>query len=59
MDRYFVFKELLEFMADHSEVINAKMRNYADDIEISGEANSQIVTITVTFKDKEVAGDGN
>lgn len=53
MDRYFVFKRLLEFMADHSEVTNAHIKNYADDIEITGEVDGQEVRITVRFNDKE------
>ncbi len=59
MDRYFIFKRLLEFMADNSEVTNAKMKNYSDDIEITGEDEGQEVTIKVSFRDKEVSGNGN
>lgn len=55
MDRYFVFKRLLEFMADHSEVTNAKMKNYSDDIDITGEVDGQEITILVRFKDKEAS----
>lgn len=54
MDRYFVFKRLLEFLADHTEVTNAKMKNYADNIEITGEVDEQVIKITVDFAEKEV-----
>lgn len=59
MNRYFAFKRLLDFMAGHSEVTNAHIKNYAGDIEITGEDDGQEIKIVVSFRDKEVADNGD
>ena len=53
MDKYFVFRRLLDFLADHAEVTDADLNNYCGDIELTGEADGQIITIKVSIKDKE------
>lgn len=59
MDRYFAFRRLLDFMADYSVVTNAHIKNYAGDIEITGEDDVQEIKISVSFLDKEVADNGD
>lgn len=57
MDRYFIFKSLLEFVADNYEVTNAKMKNYSDDIEITGvDGDGNTVTISAKIKEEEKNG---
>lgn len=53
MKKLFVFRKLLDFMADHTEVIDADMENCLGYIEIIGEADGQIITIKASMRDKE------
>lgn len=53
MDRFWLFRHLLDFMADHSEVVDADLDNYCGDIEITGETDDQVIKVTVSFKNKE------
>ena len=54
MDKYFVFRKLLDFVAENSEVTNADMNNYCGDIEITGTADDgSTITIKVTMKEGE------
>lgn len=53
MNRYWFFRDLLDFVADHAEVIDAKMENCLGDIEVKGETDEEIVKICVTIQDKE------
>lgn len=53
MEKYFVFRELLDFMADHAEVVDANMNNYLGDMVITGEVDGQVITINVSMKNKE------
>ena len=36
MEKFWVFRELIDFVANHCEVTDADMDNYAGDIEIHG-----------------------
>lgn len=57
MDRYFIFKSLLEFVADNYDVTNAKMKNYSDNIEITGvDGNGNTVTISARIEEGEKIG---
>lgn len=53
MDKFWAFRELLDFVANHAEVTDADMNNYCGDIEITGENDGQIIKIRVSIKDKE------
>lgn len=59
MNKYFVFRKLIDFVADYCEVTDADMNNYAGDIEITGidEADGSSISITVRIKEGE--NDGN
>ena len=37
MNKYYVFRKLIDFVADHYDVTDADLNNYAGDIEIAGE----------------------
>lgn len=53
MEKYFVFRKLLDFMADHAEVVGANMNDYLGDMVITGEVDGQVITINVSMKNKE------
>ena len=58
MDRYFVFRKLMDFMSEEGTVVDADMSNYAGDIEITGiDKDGVRVTIIVGFT--EGKKDGN
>lgn len=57
MDRYWVFRQLLDFVADHANVVDADLNNYAGDIEITGETEGRTITIKVSITEEE--NDGN
>lgn len=58
INKFFVFRKLVDFVADHSNVIDADMNNYADLIEIHGEdENGTTIKIEVSIKNKEVNKD--
>lgn len=59
MDRYQFFKYLLSAMADKTEITGANMKDYCGCIQIVGETSDQVITLTVSFKDKEDDQDGN
>lgn len=54
MNKYFVFRKLIDFVADYCEVTDADMNNYAGEIEITGtEEDGSIITIKVDLKEVE------
>ena len=53
MDRYQLFRMLMDIVADHYDVTDAKMKNYAGEIEISGAAGGKAITICVDMKEAE------
>ena len=62
MNKYYVFRELLDFVAKHCDVTDADMNNYSGDIEIHGteEDGSTIkITVRLTEAPKEEETDGN
>ena len=58
MDKYFVFRHLIDFVADNYYVTDADMNNYAGDIEITG-TDEDGYTITINISIKEGNKDGN
>lgn len=57
LNKYYVFRRLIDFLADHSEVTDADMNNYAGNIEITGrDADGSTITITVELKEGEEDG---
>ena len=54
MNKYFVFRKLIDFVADYCEVTDADMNNYAGDIEITGtDEDGSTITIKVSIKEGE------
>lgn len=55
-DRYYIFRKLLDLVADDWEVTDADMNNYVHEIEITGKANDGS-TITIRAKLEEADAD--
>ncbi len=54
MNKYFVFRKLIDFVADYCEVTDADMNNYAGDIEITGtDDDGSKITIKVKIQESE------
>lgn len=54
MNRYYIFRKLLDFVADGYEVSSANMLNYAGEIEITGTAeDGSTITVTVNMGGKK------
>ena len=55
MNKYYVFRKLIDFVADHLDVTDADMNNYSGDIEITGidYEDGSTMTIKVTLKEGE------
>ena len=52
MNKYFVFRKLIDFVADYCAVTDADMNNYAGNIEITGtDEDGSTITITVELKE--------
>ena len=52
INKYFVFRKLIDFVADNCEVIDADMNNYSGDIEITGtDDDGSTIKIKVTLKE--------
>jgi hypothetical protein len=58
MNKYFVFRKLIDFVADYTEVTDADMNNYAGNIEITG-TDDDGSTITIKVEIREGEKDGN
>lgn len=57
MDRYSLFRKVMDLVADDFEVTNAKMFNWADSIEISGKYGGMTIKITVEIEEVQQDGD--
>ena len=58
LNKYFVFRELLNFVADHADVTDADMNNYSGEIDITG-TDEDGSTIRIKVLLKEAEQDGN
>lgn len=57
LNKYFVFRKLIDFVADYCEVTDADMNNYSGDIEITGtDDDGSTIKIKVTLKEGETDG---
>lgn len=58
MDKYSVFRHMLDFVADYYNVTGADMNNYSGDIVITGTAEDGS-TIRIDVDVKEAVKNGN
>ena len=52
LNKYFVFRKMIDFLADYCDVTDADMNNYAGAIEVTGtDEDGSTITITVDLKE--------
>ena len=55
MDRYFLFRKFMNTLDEQNiQVTDANMRNYADNVEITGVFDGGEVKIDVSFKEMDI-----
>lgn len=59
MNKYVIFREMLDYMAHICDVTDADMNYCGDHIRIAGDTDEQTIIIEVTIKNKEEKTDGN
>ena len=59
INKYFVFRKLIDFVADYCDVTDADMNNYAGNIEITGTDEEDGSTITIKVELREGDKNGN
>lgn len=59
MDKYLAFRSMMDFLADHAEVVDADMNWLGNTIKVIGENEKQIIEIEVIIKEKEEQNNGN
>lgn len=62
MDKFTIFRELLDYAAHITKVTDADMNAYGykdGALKIIGETEDQVITFEVTFEKKEEENDGN
>lgn len=53
MEKYFVFRKMLDFVADYAEVVDADMDHYDGTLMVRGVSDDQIIEIRVSIDKKE------
>lgn len=51
MDKFTIFREMLDYFAHIGDVTDAQMSNYAGDMVIACEAGGKIIRLTVEFEE--------
>ena len=59
MNKYVIFREMLDYMAHIADVKDADMNYCGNSILIEGDTEEQTIIIEVTIKNKEANTDGN
>lgn len=53
MEKYFAFREMMDFLADYAEVVDADMNYYKDTMHIVAENDGEVITIDLTIAKKK------
>ena len=53
MEKYFLFRKLMDLVSDYAEVVDADMNHWKGGLLIVGEADGQTIEIEVSIKEKE------
>lgn len=59
MNKYVIFREMLDYVAHIADVTDADLNYCGDYIRIDGDTDEQTIIIEVTIKNKEVQTNGN
>lgn len=57
MDKYYAFRNMMDFVSKVAEVVDADLNYFNDTMRIVGETDSETITVEVTIKKKEVEED--
>ena len=58
LNKYFVFRKMIDFVADYCDVTDADMNNYAGAMEVTG-TDEDGSTINIRVSIEEAKNDGN
>lgn len=56
IDKYLLFRKLMDLVDDDFTIIDADMNNWADSMEIVGECDGQNIILTATLKEEKKDG---
>ena len=56
IDKYLLFRKLMDLVDDDFTIIDADMNNWADSMEIVGECDGQKIILTATLKEDKKDG---
>ena len=57
MDKFTIFREMLDYVAHMGKVTDADMNYIPNEMKITGETENEVIEIEVTIKKKEVQKD--
>ncbi len=57
MDRYILFRRLMELLTDDCEIVDAKMKNWDDAIELKAVCAGQEIILSAKIMEVEKDGD--
>ena len=53
MDKYFVFRKMLDFLSEYAQVTDADMNFCGNRVIVEGENDGNVITIEVVFRKKD------
>lgn len=53
MDRYSIFRALMNFFAEQAVITDASMRDYSDRIKITAKSGNQVIEMLITMSEEE------
>jgi hypothetical protein len=57
IDRYQMFRQLMDLLADECEIVDADMHNWEGAVEVKAVCGGQEITLTAKFEEEK--NDGN
>lgn len=53
MDRYYIFRALMDLFAEQAVITDARMRDYSDRIKITAKSGNQVIEMQITMSEEE------
>jgi len=53
MDKYIIFRKLMDLVSDHADVVDANLKTWNGGMLVQGETDGEAITIEVTINKKE------
>lgn len=54
MDKYNIFRKLLDFISDYAKVVDADMNYYAGCMRIVGSQSRETITLEISIKKEDI-----